>query len=97
VPKGSNWATGGGPKVHNFRGVGHQAQARGCPWFADPRKIAPLQRLMLITHERDKLINAIIFFAKNTRFLGKTKLCKLLYFLDFEHFKETGRPVTGLD
>ncbi len=52
---------------------------------------------MLITHEREKLINAIIFFAKNTRSLGKTKLCKLLYFLDFEHFKETGRAVTGLD
>jgi uncharacterized phage-associated protein len=52
---------------------------------------------MLITHEREKLINAILYFAKNTRFLGKTKLCKLLYFLDFEHFKETGRSVTGLD
>lgn len=52
---------------------------------------------MLITHEREKLINAIIFFAKNTRFLGKTKLCKLLYFLDFGHYKETGRAVTGLD
>ncbi|MCP5195527.1 MAG: SocA family protein [Gammaproteobacteria bacterium] len=52
---------------------------------------------MLIHHEREKLINAIIYFAKNTRFLGKTKLFKLLYFLDFEHFKETGRVVTGLD
>ena len=52
---------------------------------------------MLLTHERDKLINVIIFFANNTRFLGKTKLCKLLYFLDFEHFKEAGRSVTGMD
>lgn len=52
---------------------------------------------MLLTHEREKLINAIIFFADNTRFLGKTKLCKLLYFLDFEHFKETGRSVTGMN
>ena len=52
---------------------------------------------MLISHEREKLLNAIIYFAKNTRFLGKTKLCKLLYFLDFEHFKETGRSVTGMD
>lgn len=51
---------------------------------------------MIITHEREKLIHAIIFFAKNTRKLGKTKLCKLLYFLDFEHFKQTGRSVTGL-
>lgn len=52
---------------------------------------------MLLSHEREKLINAIIFFANNTRFLGKTKLCKLLYFLDFGHFKETGRSVTGMD
>lgn len=52
---------------------------------------------MLLSHEREKLINAIIFFARNTRYLGKTKLCKLLYFLDFEHFKETGRSVTGMD
>lgn len=51
---------------------------------------------MIITHEREKLIQAIIFFARNTRKLGKTKLFKLLYFLDFEHFGETGRSVTGL-
>lgn len=51
---------------------------------------------MIITHEREKLIHAIIFFASNTRKLGKTKLCKLLYFLDFDHFKQTGRSVTGL-
>jgi uncharacterized phage-associated protein len=51
---------------------------------------------MLITHEREKLINSIIYFAANTRQLGKVKLFKLLYLLDFEHFKEVGRPVTGL-
>jgi uncharacterized phage-associated protein len=51
---------------------------------------------MLITHEREKMINAIIYFAKNTSFCGKTKLFKLLYFLDFEHYKDTGRSVTGL-
>lgn len=52
---------------------------------------------MLQTHEREKLINAIIFFAKNTRYLGKIKLFKLLYLVDFEHFRMTGRSVTGLD
>ena len=31
------------------------------------------------------------------RKLGKVKLFKLLYFLDFEHFRDTGRSVTGLD
>ncbi|RUW60178.1 Panacea domain-containing protein [Mesorhizobium sp. M7A.F.Ca.US.008.03.1.1] len=51
---------------------------------------------MIVTHEREKLIQAISFFALHTRKLGKTKLFKLLYFLDFEHFKQTGRSVTGL-
>jgi uncharacterized phage-associated protein len=52
---------------------------------------------MLATHEREKLINAVIYFARNTRFCGKTKLFKLLYFADFEHFKALGRSVTGLN
>ena len=52
---------------------------------------------MIITHHREKLINAIIYFAKNTKYCGKTKLLKLLYFLDFLHFKQTGKSVTGLD
>jgi len=52
---------------------------------------------MIITHHREKLINAIIYFAENTKFCGKTKLLKLLYFLDFRHFKQTGKSVTGLD
>ena len=50
---------------------------------------------MIITHHREKLINAIIYFAKNTQYCGKTKLMKLLYFLDFTHFKQTGKTVTG--
>lgn len=52
---------------------------------------------MIIQHEREKLIEAVKFFAQNTRKLGKVKLFKLLYFLDFAHFRDTGRPVTGLD
>lgn len=52
---------------------------------------------MLITYERDKLINAIVYFAEKTDHVGKTKLYKLLYLLDFEHFRQTGRSVTGLD
>jgi uncharacterized phage-associated protein len=52
---------------------------------------------MIITFHREKLINAIIYFADHTRFCGKTKLMKLLYFLDFKHFKQTGKSVTGLD
>ena len=52
---------------------------------------------MVITHHREKLINAIIYFATHTKYCGKTKLLKLLYFLDFAHFKRTGRSVTGQD
>jgi uncharacterized phage-associated protein len=52
---------------------------------------------MLITHEREKLINAILYFASHTRHCGKIKLFKLLYLLDFEHFRQTGRSVTSLD
>jgi hypothetical protein len=52
---------------------------------------------MLITHERDKLVNAILYFAHETKHFGKIKLFKLLYLLDFEHFRQTGRSVTGLD
>lgn len=52
---------------------------------------------MIIEHNREKLINAIIYFINNTKSCGKTKLFKLLYYLDFMHFRETGRSVTGLD
>lgn len=52
---------------------------------------------MLISREREKLINAIVFFAENTRYCGKIKLFKLLYLLDFEHFRQTGLSVTGLE
>lgn len=52
---------------------------------------------MLVSHDREKLIQAIVFFARSTRACGKVKLFKLLYLLDFAHFRETGRSVTGLD
>jgi uncharacterized phage-associated protein len=52
---------------------------------------------MIVTHHREKLINAIIYFADQTKYCGKTKLLKLLYFLDFSHFKQTGKSITGLD
>lgn len=52
---------------------------------------------MLIDRRREKLVNAIVYFAHNTNHLGKIKLFKLLYLLDFEHFRQTGRSVTGLD
>jgi uncharacterized phage-associated protein len=51
---------------------------------------------VLVDFSREKLINAIIFFLKKTKFCGKIKLFKLLYFLDFLHFKQTAKSVTGL-
>lgn len=52
---------------------------------------------MFVTHHREKLIQAIVYFATNTRHCGKIKLFKLLYLLDFEHFKQTGHSVTGME
>ena len=47
--------------------------------------------------DRKKLIEAMVFFSKNTKWCGSIKLFKLLYFLDMLHFRETGRSVTGLE
>ncbi|MBI4547824.1 MAG: SocA family protein [Ignavibacteriae bacterium] len=46
---------------------------------------------------RKKLLNAVIYFAKKVKNPSKVKIFKLLYFADFEHFKETGRSITNLD
>lgn len=52
---------------------------------------------MLIRREREKLINTVIYFTTHTQYCGKVKLFKLLYFLDFKHYKATARSVTGMD
>jgi uncharacterized phage-associated protein len=46
--------------------------------------------------QREKLLQTILFFVKNTRACHKLKLFKLLHFLDFKIYRETGRTVTGL-
>jgi uncharacterized phage-associated protein len=43
---------------------------------------------------KDKYRNAILFFAENVTAIGVTKLNKLLYFLDFDHFEKYGEAVT---
>lgn len=45
---------------------------------------------------REKLYNAIVFFARETSRLNMTKLSKLLHYFDFRHFAETGYPALGL-
>jgi len=52
---------------------------------------------MQINIYRKKLLNAILYFAKNTKHANLTKLSKLLYFLDFTHFKQMGYPSIGLE
>jgi uncharacterized phage-associated protein len=52
---------------------------------------------MIRTYYREKLINAIVYFASHTQKCGMTKLMKLLFFLDFAHFKQTGKSVTGME
>ena len=44
-----------------------------------------------------KLQQVILFFLEriNNVQLGGTKLMKLLYFVDFDHYEAHGRPVTG--
>lgn len=44
-----------------------------------------------------RILNAILFFVENTKRPSKTKIFKLLYFLDFIHTNETGKGVTSLD
>ncbi len=51
---------------------------------------------MLISREREKLFEAIKYFAAHTKYCGLVKVFKLLFFLDFDHFRQTGRSVTGL-
>jgi uncharacterized phage-associated protein len=43
----------------------------------------------------ERLKNAIIFFIQNDRTVKLTKLMKLLYYLDFGHYRACGRSVTG--
>lgn len=56
----------------------------------------------MIAYQREKIENAICFFAsehkrKTRKPLHQTFLYKYLAFLDFEGIKETGRPVLGLN
>lgn len=43
-----------------------------------------------------KLKAIVLYFSTNTdtKFLGKVKLMKLIYFLDFTHLKKYGSPIT---
>ena len=51
---------------------------------------------MFLSYSREKLLNAIVYFVRNTKYCNTIKLFKLLNFLDFEHYRQTGKSVTGL-
>ncbi len=46
--------------------------------------------------QTDKYINAVLFFCSATASVGKTKLNKLLFYLDFGMYRKYGTSVTGL-
>jgi len=52
---------------------------------------------MFVSHDREKLINAIIYFLRETKHCHTLKLFKLLNFSDVEHFRQTGRTIFALD
>lgn len=49
----------------------------------------------MATLNEEKYRNAILYFAEHVRNMGKVKLWKLLYYLDFDHYEQFGRSVTG--
>ena len=44
----------------------------------------------------NKILSLISFFVKNTKNCGRTKLAKLLFYVDWEHLRKTGKTITGL-
>jgi uncharacterized phage-associated protein len=49
-----------------------------------------------MTYTEEKILNAIKYFVKKTKYVGRTKLFKLLYFWDFYYFEKHGKSITGL-
>ena len=51
----------------------------------------------MVKINQKKYKNAIIFFAQRIQngTLGKLKMMKLLYFLDFDYFEKYGKSITG--
>jgi uncharacterized phage-associated protein len=53
--------------------------------------------MVFVSLKREKLLNAMAYFVENTKYCSTIKLFKLLHFLDFEHYRQTGKSVTGLN
>jgi uncharacterized phage-associated protein len=51
----------------------------------------------MINQYQEKLVSAIQYFASKVKYPTKTKIFKLLFFFDEEHYKQTGLTVTDID
>lgn len=51
--------------------------------------------MKLIDTGEIKMVNAIMYFANKVKYPYKLKIYKLLYFIDFLHFAQVGRPITN--
>jgi hypothetical protein len=51
---------------------------------------------MFVSRDREKLLNALLYFLRETNHCHTLELFKLLNFSDFEHFRQTGRTIFGL-
>ena len=51
----------------------------------------------MVNQYQQRLVSAIQYFSKKVKYPSKTKMFKLLYFMDIEHIKETGLPITNLE
>ena len=51
---------------------------------------------MFVSHKNERLCHAVVFFLENTNYCYGMKLLKLLNFLDFESYRQTGYGVTHL-
>lgn len=51
--------------------------------------------MVICDPQNERLKNAIIYFVQHDKTVKLTKLMKLLYYLDFRHYRNTGYSVTG--
>src|SRR5260221_4017224 len=56
-----------------------------------------MSAMLVVSRNREKLLNAIIYFLRETKHCHTLKLFKLLNFADFELFRQKGRTITGLE
>lgn len=56
-----------------------------------------VHHMIAIAYNKKKYDNAVLYFINhcNNKYLGDTKLNKLLYYLDFVHFRDGGKSVMG--